>query len=699
MKLSLNYSLNVILKAMKFIAKTAINIRSKVNFKVFFALALLFSLPVMAQINGTDVLAPYRDFRPAEDLASRVMEGLLGPTYASPLTAGSGANTLFGAIFLVFNIVVFAVGIVWASYGVIAGIVQTADEGTILGKRMSSVWMPVRMVTGIGGLIPAFGGFSLSQVAMILATSWGISFGNYAYNQALGAAASGVTLTNSSFSKTDPGRDANTLTTALFDQRICERSLLKKEADTRAAGVTVSARDAIQAFPLNMIESGTVVGRSVGTIEMKSKCWAAGVKQKPFSDPRNESSWSGFRSGAVNYDAINKGAWAAYSNSFPELSNRVNALADAYYDKIESKAVEEARIPRDELRATSLWYSGSISRAGAEIDQKAIKEAALQNMGKYGFFSAGSFYSTFAEANAVAMSATDAVDYIVIPPPEKAKSSSGDYEEAMTRLQKGADSSADTQRGSCFVALNATGNCSIGQKIMEVAIGAGTSGAGGGAQIVDPIIALKNIGDYMMITGETILVVAAGAAGLNKVVDGVAGDDSILGKTAGKFAKKLLGPVTAVIGAAAQMLPYIGGLMFAVGALCAIYIPMVPFIIWVSGLVQYCCIVVESFAAAPLWALAHLQADGEGMGQRTERGYLYLINLLFRPILMVVAFFAASALVILLGCDANVCACCCVCSRQLRDWFGQHHWLCLFVVCCFQHRDSRFIPFGHGIGG
>ena len=95
--------------------------------------------------------------------------------------------------------------------------------------------------------------------------------------------------------------------------------------------------------------------------------------------------------------------------------------------------------------------------------------------------------------------------------------------------------------------------------------------------------------------------------------------------------------------------PLVGGLLLSVGALCSLYIPMVPFIIWISGLVQYCCIVVESFAAAPLWALAHVQAEGEGMGQRTERGYLYLLNLLFRPILMVVAFFAASALVILLG--------------------------------------------------
>jgi hypothetical protein len=37
------------------------------------------------------------------------------------------------------------------------------------------------------------------------------------------------------------------------------------------------------------------------------------------------------------------------------------------------------------------------------------------------------------------------------------------------------------------------------------------------------------------------------------------------------------------------------------------------------------------------------------MGSRTERGYLYLLMLLFKPILMVIGFLAACGLVILLG--------------------------------------------------
>lgn len=197
----------------------------------------------------------------------------------------------------------------------------------------------------------------------------------------------------------------------------------------------------------------------------------------------------------------------------------------------------------------------------------------------------------------------------------------------------------------------------MGQLIIEGMINAGTGSAGGSSTVVDPIIAMKNIGDYMMLIGDTALLLhttgavgktitaigtlAVGAGGVAAVATGAGAPIGLGAIALAKLATGLL--------ALGDMLPFIGGAFLTVGALCAIYIPMVPFLNWVSALVQYLCIVVESFAAAPLWAFAHLQAEGEGMGQRSERGYLYILNLLFRPLLMVVAFFAASALVILLG--------------------------------------------------
>jgi len=54
---------------------------------------------------------------------------------------------------------------------------------------------------------------------------------------------------------------------------------------------------------------------------------------------------------------------------------------------------------------------------------------------------------------------------------------------------------------------------------------------------------------------------------------------------------------------------------------------------------------VEAVVAAPLWAFTHLDTEGEGMGQRTQTGYLFILNVLFRPALMVVGFLLGSMMV------------------------------------------------------
>lgn len=100
-------------------------------------------------VHPSNLLAPYQNFRPPEDLATAVMTALLGGSFTSPLTVGLTSNSLLGGIFLVFNVIVFAIGTIFTSYGISSGIVQTAHEGVVLGKRLSAVLMPIRMVTGI----------------------------------------------------------------------------------------------------------------------------------------------------------------------------------------------------------------------------------------------------------------------------------------------------------------------------------------------------------------------------------------------------------------------------------------------------------------------------------------------------------------------------------------------------------------------
>ena len=58
---------------------------------------------------------------------------------------------------------------------------------------------------------------------------------------------------------------------------------------------------------------------------------------------------------------------------------------------------------------------------------------------------------------------------------------------------------------------------------------------------------------------------------------------------------------------------------------------------------------IEGLAGATLHAMSHLDGDGDGMGQRTAHGYMFYINALARPGLMIIGFLVASALMIAVG--------------------------------------------------
>ena len=69
---------------------------------------------------------------------------------------------------------------------------------------------------------------------------------------------------------------------------------------------------------------------------------------------------------------------------------------------------------------------------------------------------------------------------------------------------------------------------------------------------------------------------------------------------------------------------------------------------WQAG-GAYAASMIEGLAGATLHAMSHLDGDGDGMGQRTAHGYMFYINALARPGLMIIGFLVASALMIAVG--------------------------------------------------
>lgn len=618
----------------------------------------------------------------ATDLATSIFNNLFGPIFASPFTSVSGATTLFGVIFLAFNVVVFSAGVVWATYGVVAGVVQSAHEGVVLGKRMSAIWMPVRMVTGIGSLVPAFGGFSLSQVVMIAAAGWGITFGNYAYLKALAAANQFTPLVNMQIKGVgDQNQTAIDLAYAIFKQELCVRDELTHQASYNSMGIPVPVNEIIQTQPSKLHEaasgSAKYVGAAYGSTLDRGKCGVVGIRYVGDS-VRSSTSFFGFRNANVDYNAISSGVYDRYAGAYARFSADIIASAREYVNGVHTSGntttMAEWPVPVGRIEQITSEFLSSVGRANAGADNgTALKSAALDNMKQFGFLGAGAFYSTFAELNSSIAQATQAVNFIIVAPSGTSQNAAENSSPDRTRFQNAFDNQMTTKLsaapqlsatpgGSCAngngylsgIIGAFTGGCSFGQTVVDMLLRGATAGSSSGGtnsfRMIDPIIAAKNLGDYFMVGGQTLLGVMSVAK------DFIPESESA--KPASKASSvwqniKKMNPISYLAqkigGAIVSILPIIAGLMIGLGALLSIYIPMVPFINWVSAIVQYVSTVVEALAAAPLWSFTHLQPDGEGMGSRTERGYIYLLLMLFSPILMIIGFFAACGLVVLTG--------------------------------------------------
>lgn len=110
----------------------------------------------------------------------------------------------------------------------------------------------------------------------------------------------------------------------------------------------------------------------------------------------------------------------------------------------------------------------------------------------------------------------------------------------------------------------------------------------------------------------------------------------------------------------AQIVGWVGLLLLCfllplavLGLQLVVFLPMAIPLAWLFAVGAWLVIVAESLMGAQLWGLAHLDPEGEGVGQRTAHGYIFLLNLLFRPAILVISCWFAYKFCSVLGGFAN----------------------------------------------
>lgn len=618
--------------------------QTKKTLRALATLALFLPALAAAQLNG-GIGTSYDELvlasQQAGDHSRSILENLLADFAKNPFTAVGQPDTLLGNLFFLFNSGIFIVGTALLSYFILSSVAQTAHEGEVLGKRINGLWVPIRVSLGVFGMLPVFGGFSLAQAVMM----WFIILGIGLANIMTTAAINDTEMFNALIPP--PGLSSPAPETAFSADLV--RNVFQMNVCAAAA------RRHHEELTWTLARAPEVVMKEVSDghlLSVKNLSWGVECGQVLLQRGElRDNSWHelGYRSAAVDYDSIKQVAEASYSAKLDQLDQiekqmmqEAARFVDAYWEGKETNYMLDTGMFKQLAAQANLAVSAYVkqqiesSREAGEAGGSALTKTASQSIKQGGWMSLGSWHSTYAEVQAALQTAAHYGQLKETPLSIERNS----FNSSLTRMvdissQIAGQPAPAREAGEEFT-TNSPG------RWLVAAITSAAQGTGG-TGMTNPITLSKSVGDTMI--SGAIGVYAASTVVENLPIGGKILDWAGSVPGVGFFG----GMAASILSDLKTLLPIVAILLLVVGGVLSIYVPLIPFLTWFAALVGYFVSVIEGLVAAQIWAFGHVSLDGEGMGQKTEKGYQYLLNMLLRPPLMVLAFFFASALIILLG--------------------------------------------------
>ncbi|EKS72275.1 integral membrane protein [Burkholderia sp. SJ98] len=650
-------------------------------------MAALLSLPALAQ--STSIGEITQAAQRSGDKSREALVSIYGNVVNNPLATGGagGSDTILAGIFQVANGALLVVGAFFACYVMFKKVSQTAHDGAVFDREKHTMWGPIRIVWGLASLVPTANGWSLSQLLMLWGASlMGVGIAN------LGVDASVSAFENGQSMVVQPVMPSTiNLAHSVFESNLCMHAINAGLAQAESSGALVTQDGYIQQSPTS---SGFVLKNS------SFVCGGADIN----NDLQPQSQSTNWFSGTIDTSDIRQAHLQALQSMQSSLTSSAQGFVNAVIQKQNGGggALPDAEIA---IQSAAQQYENTISSMAAtkQGNIAALASQLSTSIKEGGWWTLGAWYQTFAQAN------TKLSDAVAAKASVYGMSSEGDpamltvYQSAMAAYKAqqatssytptlGTSSTGDYSKGAAGSDANKIIGSFFnapGQRIVNYMIDINAGGEGRGQ--LNPLIKMKNLGDYTMAAAETGLGAYVTAKAIAQVKEGWS--------VAGMFAK--VANAVSSIGDALQgvldaMSPFIVMAivaLFILGGTLSTYLPMVPFIIWFGAAVNWLVVVGEAIIAAPLWAITHLGGEGDGLGHRTAHGYIFLLNVMVRPILMVIGFFLGGAGVIAGGTLLNLLYGIAVANAQfdsVTGLFSIIFFLAIYASMCLNLVHSCF---------
>jgi len=602
------------------------------------AAALLCAASCPAFADGVDYQTISDAASKTGDLSRQALVMIFGDVVLTPFQPGQA--TLIGSLFALLNGVLCSVALVWFLIVTLKTVFKSGQDGKVFSAGRTMLH-PVMSFAGFITIIPTASGWSLSQLVMLWAAStMGIGSANLFTDKAADMISSGMSLV---VQPTAPS--TRSAARAVFEMNLCKYATNRELSSLYQDG---QARTALMETKGGNGDYTTGNGSALcGSARIPEP--STGVMDSLFGSAVNSASVTTASRGALD-----------------TMQSTLDAAAQAYVDAYLSRRDQDTGTlsdPETTIQNAAAAYETTVNNALNQLNYKDSLQSQLTTQLKtYGWISLGAWYNTFATANSKTNEVANAAP-VTSGASLHGETGTGDlYHQVFTAYRSQVQNSTYTAPlGSQTAkddgaALNATDPDAVFvsfykspmQKITNsIAIWKVGTEASFSEQ-VNPLIKMQTIGDYTLGATETAL-----AAYTLTLAAASTADNSVLGKIGGLL---FVNPGAVVKDVLTELSPpfyFVMLLLFAVGFSLAVFLPAVPFLYWMVGVFNWLVSVMVGCAAGPMWSATHLGAE-EDKGSRSAYGYIFLIDMMLRPSLMVLGFFFASVAVMAGGTLLNM---------------------------------------------
>ena len=544
---------------------------------------------------------------------------------------GASSSDAFSEVVKTFNGGVLMIGGVLVAYTIFVGTIGTAHDGEMLGKKFSSVWVPIRTALGTALVLPVINGsYCIMQgiVGWLIVQGIGLADGVWS-----------TYMSSSNIAKTvQIGLErpqVKDFSWKVMSSLVCLEGYKKIYSEAVASNSTVwtpvtFATSSETTATSTIISFGAPNG---GAGFKKDSCGTVTVSR---TDPI-ASNISAEYSLLGDLSSLNGDLSAADAKNLQAVQTMISSLtgpASSFAANPSSSGVLESAV-----NSAAAAYSTTMKDAASGIVNKVADFGQLQKSATQdGWMLAGAWYMRMSYLMDVAQKAVGKTPegsgaigeasktfhdqfierYVGILEDIKAKSKDA------TEFGVGNSiSQSESAEGGMWDFIKS--GFSMDKWIKKIFKADAMSAAENNAH---PIMEMKRVGNWAGIVAATIYL-KYGAAIM------------ALGTLQGTGVSLTIATLPIVL----IIFPMLMILTFTL----SFVLPMMPFMIWIGIFLGWVILCVEAILAAPIWAVMHLSPNGDDMVGTGAQGYRLVLSLMLRPVLMVFGLIAALTIITVFG--------------------------------------------------